>query len=274
MSAPRTVLVTGASSGNGQATARLLSERGYRVFGTSRNPSSAGAISGVEMVSLDVCSDDSVAACARTVIDRAGHLDALVNNAGYELAGALEELTLEEAHAQFETNFFGVVRMVKAVLPAMRRQKSGRIVNISSLSGLAPIPFLGMYSASKFALEGYSEALQHELSPFGIQVSLVEAGFLKTPLREKRQVAAQQMREYDPWRVRALDAVREHEEKGPGPGLVASTVLDIIESRRPRMRYVIGRQAQSVSRLRRFLPAEMFQQGTRRTFRLDAKGMR
>lgn len=135
MTIPRTVLVTGASSGNGQATARLLSERGHRVFGTSRNPSSADNIPGVEMVALDVRSDDSVAACVRTVLGRAGHVDALVNNAGYELAGALEELSLEEAHAQFETNFFGVVRMVKAVLPAMRSQKSGRVSRkISSAS--------------------------------------------------------------------------------------------------------------------------------------------
>lgn len=223
------------------------------------------------MVALDVRSDTSVAACVKTVLEQAEHLDVLVNNAGYELGGALEELSLEEAQAQFETNFFGVVRMVKAVLPAMRGRKRGQIINISSLSGLAPIPFLGMYSASKFALEGYSEALRHEVRPFNIQVSLVEAGFLKTPLREKRQLAAQRMSEYAPWRQRALDAVREYEEKGPGPELVAKTVLKIVESTRPRLRYAIGQQAQLISRLRRFLPAMAFEQGTRSTFHLDAK---
>src|SRR5438034_446965 len=125
MSTQRVVLVTGASSGIGQSTARLLSENGYKVFGTSRNPASAGATPNVEILPLDVRSDDSVAACVNAVIGRAGLLDVLVNNAGYELAGALEELSLEEAKAQFETNFFGVVRLVKAVLPIMRRQKRG-----------------------------------------------------------------------------------------------------------------------------------------------------
>lgn len=271
MSEPLTILVTGASSGNGQAAARLLSQRGHQVFGTSRNPSTAEKTPGVVMVALDVRSDDSVAACVKTVLEQAGHLDVLVNNAGYELGGALEELSMEETRAQFETNFFGVVRMVNAVLPAMRRQTRGRIVNISSLAGLAPIPFLGMYSASKFALEGYSEALRHEVKPLNIQVSLVEAGFLKTPLREKRQLAARRMSEYEPWRQRALDAIRENEEKGPGPELVAKSVLRIIESESPRARYVIGRQAQLISRLRRFLPGAAFEQGTRRTFHLDGK---
>ena len=271
MAAPKTILVTGASSGNGQAAARLLSQRGHHVFGTSRSPSDAATMPHVVMVPLDVRSDESVAACVKTVLGQAGHLDVLVNNAGYELGGALEELSLEEAHAQFETNFFGVLRMVKAVLPAMRGQKRGQIVNISSLAGLAPIPFLGMYSASKFALEGYSEALRHEVRPFNIQVSLVEAGFLKTPLREKRQMAAQRMSEYDPWRQRALGAVREYEEKGPGPELVAKSVVRIIESDKPRLRYAIGRQAQLISRLRRFLPEVSFQQGSRRTFHLDVK---
>lgn len=223
---------------------------------------------GVEMVALDVRSDDSVAACVKTVLEHAGHLDVVVNNAGYELGGALEELSMEEVQAQFETNFFGVVRMVKAVLPAMRRQKRGQIVNISSLSGLAPIPFLGMYSASKFALEGYTEALRHEVKPFNIHVSLVEAGFLKTPLRDKRQLSAERVGDYDSWRRRALDAIREYEEKGPGPELVANTVIRIVESSRPRLRYAVGRQARLISTLRRFLPEAAFEQGTRRTFHL------
>ena len=268
MPAQKTILVTGASSGNGQAAARFLSQRGHQVFGTSRNPSAAEEIPGVTLVTLDVRSDDSVAACVKTVLEQAGHLDVLVNNAGYELGGALEELSIEEARAQFETNFFGVARMVKAVLPAMRREKRGQIVNIGSLSGLAPIPFLGMYSASKFALEGYTEALRHEVKPFNIQVSLVEAGFLKTPLREKRQLAAERVSEYDSWRQRALDAIREQEEKGPGPELVADTVIRIIESRKPRLRYAVGRQARLISTLRRFLPEAAFEQGTRSTFHL------
>src|SRR5690606_21839264 len=137
----------------------------------------------------------------------AGRIDALINNAGYELGGALEEATLEEAQRQFETNFFGAVRMIRAVLPAMRRQGGGRIVNVSSLAGLAPVPFLGLYSASKFALEGYSEALRHEVAPFNVKVSLIEPGFLATALAHNRQQPAARIRDYDPWRERVLAAL-------------------------------------------------------------------
>jgi NAD(P)-dependent dehydrogenase (short-subunit alcohol dehydrogenase family) len=270
MSNQRVVLITGASSGVGQFTARLLSQTGYTVFGTSRNPASADSIPGVEMLSLDVRADDSVRACLEALYRRFGHVDVLINNAGYELAGALEELSLQEAAAQFETNFFGVVRMVNAVLPSMRQQKRGHIINVSSLSGLSAIPFLGIYSASKFALEGYTEALRHELKPFNIQVSLTEAGFLRTPMMNHRQAGAHRITDYDPWRERALLAIRGHEEKGPGPDVVAEKLLEIVSGTNPRLRYLIGPQAKSVARLRRFLPARMYEQGVRRTFSLDS----
>ena len=265
----RVVLITGASSGVGQSTARLLSQHGYKVFGTSRNPAGVDGIAGVQMLPLDVRADDSAGTCVEAIVKQAGSLDVLINNAGYELAGALEELSTEEARAQFETNFFGVVRMVNAVLPLMRRQKRGHIINVSSLTGRTAVPFLGIYSASKFALEGYTEALRHELKPFMIQVSLTEAGFLRTPMMHNRQVGAHRMTEYDPWRQRALDAIRASEEKGPGPELVAATVLEILARATPRLRYLIGPQAKSVTRLRRFLPEGMFEQGVRRSFSLD-----
>jgi short-subunit dehydrogenase len=172
----QTVLVTGASSGIGRATARLLAERGFTVFGTARKPSppDEGAKSGVTMVALDVRSDESVRACVEQVVAKAGRLDVLVNNAGYSLTGAAEETSVEEAKAQLETNFFGAVRMVNAVLPGMRKAEAGKIINISSLAGSTAIPYSGFYSASKFALEGYSESLWYEVRPFGISVSLVE----------------------------------------------------------------------------------------------------
>jgi NAD(P)-dependent dehydrogenase (short-subunit alcohol dehydrogenase family) len=266
---PRVVLITGASSGVGQATARLLSQHGFTVFGTSRNPSSADSIPSVEMLSLDVRADDSVRACVEAVVNRCGRLDVLINNAGYELAGALEELSSEEARAQFETNFFGVVRMVSAVLPLMRQQKRGHMINVSSLTGLTAVPFLGIYSASKFAVEGHTEALRHEVKPFNIQVSLTEAGFLRTPMMSHRQIGARRMTEYDPWRQRALNAIRASEDKAPGPEVVADTLLGIISSNSPRLRHLIEQQAKSVARLRRFLPAGMFEQGVRRSFSLD-----
>jgi len=151
----------------------------------------------------------------------------------------------------------------------MRQQKGGYIINVSSLAGLSAIPFLGIYSASKFALEGYTEALRYEVKPFNIHVSLTEAGFLRTPMINNRQVGARQMTEYDPWRQRALNAIRASEDKAPGPEVVADTLLEIISSNSPRLRYLIGQQAKSVARLRRFLPAGMFEQGVRRSFSLD-----
>jgi NAD(P)-dependent dehydrogenase (short-subunit alcohol dehydrogenase family) len=265
----RVVLVTGASSGVGQSTARLLSEQGYRVFGTSRNAAGGGDTPGLTLLPLDVRSDDSVATCLSTVSGLAGRLDVLVNNAGYELAGALEELSIDEAKAQFETNFFGVFRMVKAVLPLMRRQNQGQIINVTSLAGLSSIPFMGIYSASKFALDGYTEALRLEVKPFNIRVSQIEVGFLRTPMMNHRQVAAGRIAEYDPWRQRAYDAIRASEEKGPGPELVANTVLKIAGSKKPRLRYVVGQQAKLVTGLRRFLPEAAFEQGVRSTFRLN-----
>src|SRR5262245_28991579 len=218
------------------------------------------------MLALDVRADDSVRACLDAVFRRVGRPDILINNAGHELAGALEELSAEEVRDQFETNFFGVVRMVNAVLPFMRQQKRGHIINISSLSGLSAIPFLGVYSATKFALEGYTEALRHEVKPFNIHASLTEPSFLNTPMKHHRQGAANQLAEYEPWRQRALTAIRAHEEKGPGAEIVAETLLEIVSSKQPRLRYLIGGQAKTVARLRRFLPAGMFEDGVRRTF--------
>jgi short-subunit dehydrogenase len=269
MSNQRVVLITGASSGVGQATARLLAQQGHKVFGTSRAPTSAEAVANLTMVALDVRSDASVAACVNAVSSQGGRVDVLVNNAGYELGGALEEHSIDEAKAQFETNFFGVVRMTKAVLPLMRRQKQGQIVNISSLSGLSPIPFMGMYSASKFAVEGYTEALHLELKPLNIHVSQIEASFLKSPMMDKRQVAAERIGDYEPWRQRAFKAIRDAEEKGLQPERVAEAVSKILANRAPRLRYLVGGQANVVSRLKRFFPERAFEMGARSTFKLD-----
>jgi len=269
MSNQRVVLITGASSGVGQATARLLAQQGHRVFGTSRAPTSAEAVANLTMVALDVRSDASVAACVNAVSGQAGRVDVLVNNAGYELGGALEEHSIDEAKAQFETNFFGVVRMTKAVLPLMRRQKEGQIVNISSVSGFAPIPFMGMYSASKWALDGYTEALRLELKPLNIRVSQIEPGFLKSPMMDKRQVVAERIGDYDLWRQRAFEAIRDAEEKGLHPERVAETVSRILASPAPRLRYLVGGQAHFVSRLKRFFPERAFEMGVRSTFKLD-----
>jgi NAD(P)-dependent dehydrogenase (short-subunit alcohol dehydrogenase family) len=264
----KVILITGASSGVGQTTARLFSEKGYKVFGTSRKPAGTDAVSGVQMLPLDVRADDSAAACVNAVINTAGQIDVLVNNAAYELAGAVEEISIDEAKEQFETNFFGVARMVKAVLPYMRQRSQGQIVNVSSLSGLSAIPFMGIYSASKFALEGFTEALRLEVAPFNIHVSLTEAGFLKTPMMNKRQISAGQLKDYEPRRQRAFNAIRDQEQKAPGPDVVSETLLRIISSKKPRLHYLIGTQANVATRLQRYLPESAYEWGKRRTFAL------
>jgi len=267
----KVVLITGVSSGIGQASARLLAQRGCAVFGTIRDRSRAEKLPDVEVLPLDVRVEESVRTCVDTVLNRTGRLDVLVNNAGYVLRGAIEETTLEEAKAQFETNFFGVVRMVRAVLPTMRGQRSGHIINISSAVGLAPVPFGGFYSASKFALEGYSEALRHEVKAFNIHVSLVEPGYIKTRLTENTQSpAAERIADYDPWRRRASEVREQKLSKAPEARLVAECVLRIVDSASPRLRYGVGKETARIVRLRRLLPEALFERGVRRFFRLDA----
>ncbi len=271
MSEKKIVLITGSSSGNGQAIARLLAQRGFTVFGTSRNPSSVQTIPGVEVLSLDVRLDESVNACVNTLLKKTERLDVLVNNAGYALRGALEEATLQEAKAQFETNLFGVVRMTKGVLPIMRRQGSGQIINVSSAVGLAPLPFVGFYSASKFAVEGYTEALRHEVKPFNIRVSLVEPGSIKTQFWQNQQDASGKISDYDPWRQGLVEVREQFMQKAIEPTAVAEAILRIIESKSPRLRYAVGSDAARIARMQRLLPEAMFEKGMRRTLGLDIK---
>src|SRR6266480_3803263 len=232
----QTILVTGASSGIGQSTARLLADRGFTVFGTARKPDPAKR-EPFTMLALDVRSDESVRTCIDQVMAKAGRLDVLVNNAGYAMMGAAEETSVEEARAQFETNFFGIVRMVNAVLPGMRAAGRGKIINISSLAGNTAIPYSAFYSASKFAVEGYSESLWYEVRPLGINVSLVEPGFVNTPIGEASPAAARPLPAYDATRKRMLAAFGHALVGGIPPEHVARCVLKIIEQREPGLRY-------------------------------------
>ena len=261
----QTVLVTGASSGIGQATAQLLAERGFNVFGTARKPAATSS-SNVTMVALDVRSDDSVKACVQQVQSQAGRIDVLVNNAGYALMSAAEETSIDEAKAQLETNFFGAVRMVNAVLPAMRKAGAGKIINIGSLAGITAIPFGAFYTASKFAIDGYSEALWHEVRPFGITVTVLEPGFIHTKIGETTQTAATRLAPYDGVRQRVQAALARQVEHGIAPEKVAATVLRAIESRNPKLRYRVGTDATWLPRLKTVMPWPLFAGGVRRTF--------
>ncbi len=270
MTANKTVLVTGASSGIGRATAGLLAERGHTVFGTSRNPALSEGLPGVIMLQLDVRSDESVKTCLRNVMERTERLDVLVNNAGIVLAGAAEDVTLEQAQDQFETNFFGALRMIKAVLPVMRKQGSGRIINISSFAGLSAMPFVGLYSASKYALEGLTESLRSELRALNIEVSLVEPGYSRTNIAKNRHRGAEPVTDYDPARNNVFQRIREEESRGIHPRLVAEKILAIAEDRSPGLRYGVGRGARLVPLLR-LLPQGLYERLMRRYWNLDAR---
>jgi short-subunit dehydrogenase len=265
----KAVLITGASSGFGSLLANVLAQKGYSVFGTSRNPSTTTPLPNVTMLPLDVCDDNSVRNCARTVLEETDNkLDVLVNNAGYLLEGPLEEITLEQLKAQFETNFFGAVRMINAFLPTMRTQRSGHIINISSMAGLMPLPFKGAYSASKFALEGYSEALRQELKPIGIHVSIIEPSYYKTNMPSSKKQSSGHVTDYDPHRGRMFARVQKEWESAPGPEAVVETIANAVESRSPKLRYPVGKF--KVNYLwRRLLPESAYESGLRRYWKLD-----
>jgi NAD(P)-dependent dehydrogenase (short-subunit alcohol dehydrogenase family) len=259
MNPQKVVLITGASAGIGKCCAEHLQSRGYRVFGTSRRPTSP---SNVEMVPMDVDDDHSVPSGVQTVLDRAGRIDALVNNAGWGLMGSIEDTSIDEARAQLETNFFGALRACRAVLPAMRRQGGGHIVNISSLAGIVGLPYSALYSASKFALEGLTESLRIETRRFGVHVVLIEPGDFRTNFTAARRMVkawGPNSAYYDVVR-RALDQQVKEECAGPGPEPIARLVERILRSRRPRVRYSVGMMRQRiVVPLKRFLPPRVFE---------------
>jgi short-subunit dehydrogenase len=273
MSEHKVALVTGASSGIGRRIAQRLAQRGLTVFGTSRNPAVVEPIAGVTMLPLDVRDAGSVARCVQAVDAAAGRIDVLVNNAGYVIAGAVEEVSVEEATAQFATNFFGVMRLVHAVLPAMRQRRSGHVVNISSLAGLVTAPpYWGIYSASKFALEAYTEHLWREVRPFDITVSLIETADVRTNLARNRRYAQRRIDDYNPWRQSAYDASRALEAGAPDPTAVAGRVAALIERGSTRLRHRVGAQAVLLARLRQFLPPALFERLIGRIFHLHAAG--
>jgi len=267
MTTQRIALVTGASSGFGQATATHLSAQGFRVFGTSRASAPSGSAS-YELLSLNVRSDQSVEACLKTVLHRAGRIDLLVNNAGYALGGALEENTVSDAQAQFDTNVFGALRLINAVLPTMRSQGSGHIISVSSLLGVVALPYLSLYSASKFALEGMMEGLRSEVRPFNIAVSLVEPAFFKTNFVV--QAPKRPLADYAPFRESVLQYVSSAVDQGPDPERVARAILRVATTPRPRLRYRVGPRANLLVELRQLLPASLFEGVYRRVFHLDA----
>jgi NAD(P)-dependent dehydrogenase (short-subunit alcohol dehydrogenase family) len=267
---PRPVaIVTGATAGIGAATARALDAAGYRVFGTYRKLP-ATKIPSVDYVACDVTNDLTVDAAVREVLAKAGRIDLLVNNAGVGLIGAAEESSLEQARSIFEVNLFGVIRMTNAVLPLMRQQRSGRIVNISSVMGLIPSPFLALYASSKHAVEGYSQSLDHEVRGSGIRVVLVEPGYTRTAFESNALAADQKSEHYALARANAEAVMRSEIAKADPPEVVAGTVVTAATAAKPHLRYTAGRDAATVSLLRRFVPMSAFDKSLRKRMQMPA----
>ncbi|MBI3736352.1 SDR family oxidoreductase, partial [Candidatus Sumerlaeota bacterium] len=216
-----TILITGASSGIGRMCAEHLAARGWRVFGASRSGRDA---QGIRTVQMDIDSDESVARGVESILGDTGRIDAAVNCAGSGLAGALEDTAIEEAKALFETNFFGALRVCRAVLPAMRAQRAGRIVNVGSIGGVISIPYEGIYSATKAALAAMTESLRMEMKPFGIHASVIEPGDFKTGFTAARKKAARAAEQDSPHRERferVLRTTERREQTSPEPRAIA-----------------------------------------------------
>jgi NAD(P)-dependent dehydrogenase (short-subunit alcohol dehydrogenase family) len=266
----KTAIVTGASSGIGEATAARLVKAGYRVYGTSRRASQGGERS-FAMLELDVTSEKSVEAAVAEVMRRDGRIDLLVNSAGVSVAPAgAEESSIAQSQAIFDTNFFGLVRVTRAVLPHMRRQGGGRIVNISSMLGLLPAPYMAIYSATKHAVEGYSESLDHELRTRGIRVSVVEPAYTKTQFEANLLQADAKLDEYREPRAALAKLIQEKVAAGDEPSAVAEVVLAAATAARPKIRYPVGGTASRLSWLRKLAPAGLMDAGIRKDFQLDA----
>src|SRR6058998_3623621 len=263
-------LVTGASSGIGKATAERLATAGYKVYGTSRRGATPGQRS-FEMLSLDVTSDESVAAAVNALLRSEGRVDLLVNNAGFSVAPAgAEESSIEQARAIFETNFFGIVRMTRAVVPHMRRQGAGHIINIGSVLGFLPAPYMALYAATKHAVEGYSESLDHELRTRGIRVSIIEPAYTKTQFDANFLAADSKLDEYREVRALLDKVIKTVMATADDPTVVAEVVLQAAIAERPKLRYAAGGLANRLRLLRRFAPAGLLDAGIRKDLRLDA----
>jgi len=258
----RSVLITGASAGIGLACAEALRAAGWAVTGASRRGTAPAGCTGLVM---DVDDDESVRAGVAGMLAQRGRIDALVAAAGWGVAGAVEQCPVAEAKAQFETNLWGCVRVVQQVLPAMRASGGGRIVLVSSIGGLIGIPFQAFYSSSKFALEGLGEALAYEVAPFGVEVTLVEPGNVKTDFTASRRIPQTATGPlYGPAFTKALGAMERDEANGVPAADVAAVVRRVLEARRPPRRVSAGKPTERVGLLaKRVLPFRLFQAGAK-----------
>jgi NAD(P)-dependent dehydrogenase (short-subunit alcohol dehydrogenase family) len=275
----KTALVTGASSGIGEATARKLASSGYTVYGAARRVERMAGLAdvGIRVIAMDVTDDASMVAGVERIVADTGRVDILVNNAGYGSYGALEDVPISEAKYQFDVNIFGLARLTQLVLPHMRAQHSGRIVNVSSVGGKIYEPLGSWYHATKFAVEGLSDSLRLELAPFGIRVVVIEPGAIAT---EWSAIAADGLVKTSGDTAYAdlahngaavLNLTDGNPRLASPPSVVADAIAKAVAARRPRTRYAVGGGAKPVLLLRRTLPDRAFDAVVSRAFRTVGK---
>jgi len=241
----KVVLITGASSGIGKACAKYLSSKDFRVYGTSRKASFPPVEKddhNVIMIRMDVKDDISIQQGIDYILDKEGRIDAVVNNAGWGISGSIEDTTVDQVRQLFETNYFGQLRVCRSVIPIMRKQQKGHIINVSSIGGVLGLPFQGIYSATKFAIEGMTEALRMEVQEFGISVVLVEPGDFKTSFTKQRTKVSSN-NSSSPYQKKAIETMKvvEHDEQqGSSPEKIAIVIGKILLDSRPRLRYRVG----------------------------------
>lgn len=258
------VLVTGASSGIGKAVAERLANEGFRVYGTSRKAEGEQIViaenaSGgfLKLINLDVRSDESAHKAAAYVVEKEGSIDILINNAGFGISGPIEETTPKEAISQFDTNFFGMHRMVRNVLPGMRERGKGLIINIGSVAGLFALPYQAFYCASKFAVEAFSEALRMEVKDFGIKVCVIEPGDTKTEFTQNRYFCEASKDSAYKRSQRSVEKMMQDEQNGPGPETIANIVVRLIKKKNPPVRVISGFSYKLLVFLKRLLPSRL-----------------
>ena len=260
----KVALVTGASSGIGEAAARELVRAGFTVYGTSRTAAPGEKRDGVVFMPLDVTDHQSVAEAVSQVLDRSGHIDVLVNNAGHGIAAAAEESSIEQARALFDTNLFGAIRMTRAVLPHMRGRGSGRVINVSSVLGLVPAPFGALYAATKHAIEGYSESLDHEVREHGVRSLLVEPAYTRTSFDTNADSGDEPLPIYRQRREAFEALIAKAVSGGDDPSVVGKAIVAAATDARPKLRYPAGPLARRVSKLRRYAPSGLFDRQIRK----------
>jgi NAD(P)-dependent dehydrogenase (short-subunit alcohol dehydrogenase family) len=255
MTNQKVAVVTGSSSGIGLETSLMLARNDYITYATMRTPDKKVVIKTtaekenlpIKVVQLDVTDDNSVKSAIKTINSEAGRIDVLVNNAGYALGGALEDLSMEEIKAQYETNLLGLIRVTQSVLPIMRRQKSGIIVNLSSAAGIFAVPGASAYTSTKFAVEGLSESIGYELEPFGIKVVLIEPGFVKTNFANAMVLAKNSQNPISPYlqmMQRIVANSTEATKSGSSADLVSKVILDAVTNSNTKLRYLVGKDAE------------------------------